>query len=65
MRRYCLYLRTKTGYLRSIEGERLIDPESPTACYTCLKTQYPWGPDGVPAHPDGCDRDRGCFEEEK
>jgi len=64
-RRYCLHLRTKTGYSRSVEGERLIDPESSTACYTCLKTQHPWGPDGIPADTDGCGQDRACFEEEK
>ena len=38
-RQLCLYLRTKTAYFRTPEGERMFDPESATACYTCLKTR--------------------------
>lgn len=59
---FCLMLRTKTGYLRSAAGERVIDPESATACYTCLLTQRPFGPDGMPANPDYCGSDRDCFK---
>lgn len=62
---FCLYLRTKTAYYRDLEGHRMFDPESSTACYTCLKTQRPFGPDGMPADADSCGERRGCFEEEK
>jgi len=59
--RFCLMLLTKTGYLRSPTGQRLIDPDSTTACYTCLLTQRPFGPDGLPADTDYCGFDRACF----
>ena len=45
-------------------GDRLIDPDSPTACYTCLLTLRPVGPDGVPVHADTCGADRDCFSPE-
>ena len=63
-RKYCVFLRTKMGYFRSPDGERLIDPDSSTACYTCLKTQRPFGPDGMPADAQSCGLDRACFREE-
>jgi hypothetical protein len=59
--RFCLMLRTKTGYFRSAAGERLIDPDSTTACYNCLLTQRPFGPDGMPADAEFCREDRSCF----
>ena len=40
----CRLLRTKFSYFRAPGGDRLIDPESTTACYTCLLTQRPVGP---------------------
>jgi hypothetical protein len=58
---FCARIRTKTGYFRSPDGVRLIDPESPTACYTCLLTQRPFGPDGMPVTPVRCDERRACF----
>ena len=63
-RQFCLYLRTKTAYFRTPEGERMFHPESSTACYTCLKTQRPFGPDAMPADADSCatSADRNCFE---
>jgi hypothetical protein len=63
--KYCLYLRTKTGYFRTVDGRRQIDPDSATACYACLKTQRPYGPDGEPADASSCGADRVCFEEER
>lgn len=63
-RRLCLYLRTKNGYFRSLEGERLIDPDSSTACYNCLLTQRPFGPDGQPCDARQCTEDRDCFRKE-
>ena len=60
-RSFCLMMRTKTGYVRSADGVRMIDPESSTACYTCLLTQRPFGPDGMPANPDFCGSARDCF----
>jgi hypothetical protein len=63
---FCLYLRTKTAYFRTPDGERMFDPESSTACYTCLKTQRPFGPDARPADADSCvtSVDRNCFEKD-
>ncbi len=63
-RRFCLYLRTKSAYFRSPNGDRIFEPESTTACYTCLKTQRPYGPDGMPADADACRDERGCFDRE-
>ncbi|MFI5352479.1 MAG: hypothetical protein ACHQZS_05885 [Candidatus Binatales bacterium] len=63
-RKYCVLLRTKTGYYRSPEGERLIDPDSSTACYNCLLTQRPVGPDGMPVEARSCSEDRACFRDE-
>ena len=63
-RQFCLNLRTKTAYFRTPDGERMFDPDSSTACYSCLKTQRPYGPDGMPADADTCGADRGCFDRE-
>jgi hypothetical protein len=63
-RTFCLMLRTKNGYFRSPIGERLIDPDSTTACYNCLLTQRPYGPDGMPANADYCGPERSCFKPE-
>jgi hypothetical protein len=62
--RFCLMLRTKSGYFRSAVGERMIDPDNTTACYTCLITQRPFGPDGMPADPESCTSTRACFKPE-
>lgn len=61
---FCLMLRTKTGYMRSVDGARMIDPDSSTACYTCLLTQRPFGPDGMCVSPDYCGPARDCFKRE-
>ena len=61
---FCVMLRTKAGYFRSLGGERLIDTDSTTACYNCLVTQRPFGPDGMPAEPALCLRERACFKPE-
>ena len=58
---YCRLLRTKLGYFRAPDGDRLIDPDSTTACYTCLLTQRPVGPDGLPVHAARCRPARECF----
>jgi hypothetical protein len=63
-RHYCRLLRTKTAYYRTPTGERIFEPDSTTACYTCLKTQRPVGPDAMPSDADSCGAERGCFEEE-
>ena len=63
-RNFCLYLRTKNGYFRSPEGRRMIHPDSSTACYRCLLTQRPVGPDGMPCDAQQCSEDRSCFKEE-
>jgi hypothetical protein len=63
-RSFCAMLRTKNGYFRSSMGERLIDARSSTACYNCLLTQRPYGPDGMPANADYCGPQRSCFKPE-
>lgn len=63
-RKYCVLLRTKMAYFRSPDGERLTDPDDPTACYACLLTQRPFGPDGAPANAETCGEERVCFREE-
>jgi len=61
---FCLMLRTKTGYFRSVAGQRLIDLDSSTACYNCLLTQRPYGPDEMPANAELCRPERACFRPE-
>ena len=61
---FCALLRTKTAYYRTPDGERIFKPDEMTACYTCLKTQRPVGPDGQPVDAQACGADRGCFEQE-
>ena len=61
---FCRLLRTKFSYFRAPGGERLIDPDSTTACYTCLLTQRPVGPDGMPVNAATCGADRDCFSPE-
>lgn len=61
---FCRLLRTKFSYFRAPGGERLIDPDSTTACYTCLLTQRPIGPDGMPVNARTCGADRDCFSPE-
>ncbi|MBE3603433.1 hypothetical protein IMX07_07335 [bacterium] len=59
---FCAMLRTKFSYFRAPGGARLIDPASATACYTCMRTQRPFGPDDRPAGADSCrGADRACF----
>jgi hypothetical protein len=59
---FCAMLRTKFSYFRAPGGARLIDPASATACYTCMRTQRPFGPDDRPAGADFCcGADRTCF----
>jgi hypothetical protein len=59
---FCAMLRTKSAYWRAADGMRLFDPESSTACYTCVLTQRPAGPDGLPADVHNCSPDRACFK---
>ena len=61
---FCALLRTKTAYYRTPDGERIFKPDDSTACYTCLTTQRPVGPDGRPVDAQACGTDRGCFEQE-
>jgi hypothetical protein len=63
--RFCGLLRTKTAYYRTPDGARMFDPDSTTACYSCLNTQRPYGPDGEPADTDSCGPGRGCYQEEQ
>ena len=64
-RPYCGFLRTKNAYFRDERGERMFNLDSTTACYMCLKTQRPVGPDGDPVDAESCGEERGCFEEER
>lgn len=58
---FCALLRTKFSYFRAPGGARLIDPASATACYSCLRTQRPFGPDDRPADAASCGLARSCF----
>ena len=40
----------------------MIDPDSSTACYRCLLTQSPVGPDGMPCDARECTESRVCFK---
>lgn len=62
---FCGMLRTKMAYFRAPDGRRLINPASSTACYICMRTLKPYGPDGIPADALQCGPGRVCFEEEK
>ncbi len=64
-RRFCFYLRTKSAYFRAPTGERIFEPQSSTACYTCLKTQRPFGPDAMPVDANRCGENRSCSEEDR
>ena len=57
-------LRAKSGYFRSPDGGRSIDVDDATACYNCLLTQRPFGPDGMPVDPAYCSDARVCFRPE-
>jgi hypothetical protein len=61
---FCRLLRTKMGYFRDPAGNRMIDADSNTACYTCLRTLKPYGPDDLPVDAHSCTTERACFEEE-
>jgi hypothetical protein len=63
-RNFCAMLRTKNAYSRSESGARQFDPDSSTACYTCVLTQRPFGPDGMPANTEYCGHTRACFKPE-
>jgi hypothetical protein len=58
----CVWLRTKAMYLN------LPDPGTPetdasTACWWCLKSADPFGPDGRTVEPLSCGRPgRSCYE---
>ena len=61
---FCALLRTKTAYYRTPDGDRIFKLDDAAACYTCLMTQRPVGPDGRPVDANSCGTDRGCFEQE-
>ena len=62
--RFCALLRTKTAYYRTPDGDRIFKPDDSAACYTCLKTQRPVGPDGRPVDAESCGDGRGCYQQE-
>ncbi|MBC7773013.1 MAG: hypothetical protein H7210_10995 [Pyrinomonadaceae bacterium] len=58
----CLSLRHKMMYCderQNIPG--LVDPNSDTRVFFCIKSQDSLGPDGVAVHPTDCGKERGCF----
>ena len=54
----CRHLRAQAW---SVTHPVLERPE-PAPEYCCLKTLRRHGPDGLDAHPDDCNDERGCFE---
>ena len=59
----CRYLRTKQVSGTVIDG--VVFPweagENTEACYRCLATQSPVGPDDRIVHPHECREGRSCF----
>ncbi|MBT8485933.1 MAG: hypothetical protein HKO59_01660 [Phycisphaerales bacterium] len=58
----CLHLRHKLMYVderQSAPG--LVDDESDTRVFWCVKTQDALGPDHEPVSPTDCTRARGCY----
>lgn len=62
LRPCCLHLRHKMMYCderQNIPG--LVDSESDTRVYFCIKSQESLGPDGGDVHPKACTRARSCY----
>lgn len=57
----CVWLRTKAAYFplpQAGDHENTV----PTACWWCLQTREPLGPDGSTAGPGDCDAPgRACY----
>lgn len=56
----CASLRTKMIYVAG-RARAPLDRESSTACYWCLHTMSPVGPDDGPVRPRSCTAARGCY----
>ena len=58
----CRMLRTKMSFGALQSGAPdWRRGESTTACYWCLRTMEPAGPDGNYAHPHNCQDGRTCY----
>jgi hypothetical protein len=58
----CVWLRTKKAYFPLPQAGDVESP-APTACWWCLKTLEPLGPDGSTSDPAACATDaRRCYE---
>lgn len=55
----CARLRTKMMYVAGRNAAPL-DGTSTTACYWCLDTMSPVGPDDAPVRPEACRPGRPC-----
>lgn len=60
----CRWLRWKGYYsLEAYAPEELVEHAARNDVqWSCLLTAQSWGPDDEVCTPEGCQRDRGCFE---
>ena len=60
----CAHLRWKSFYARDwrTDDELVAVFERNEVPYSCLRSCRPWGPDGEPAAPEGCNAERPCYE---
>jgi len=56
----CECLRSKSVYFNPEERPGRLMANDDTVVFWCTLTQSPVGPDGQPAHPRACGRDRVC-----
>ena len=58
----CLSLRHKMMYCDERQATPgLVDAQSDTRVYFCVKSQASLGPDNQPVHPAECTSGRGCY----
>jgi len=59
----CLNLRHKLMYVDDRQNmPGMVDAESSTRIYFCMKTQEQLGPDDLPVCPKDCNGTRSCFK---
>ncbi len=58
----CRNLRTKKSYIPAYDEQDIYAPEQMNAQFFCLRTLLQTGPDDGSVCPEGCVRERDCFE---
>lgn len=58
----CMNLRHKLMYVDERHSQRgMVDSNSDTRVFWCVKTQDPLGPDNQSVGPDACSSSRACY----